>query len=346
MTSSAPPKLAEQYTAALRDYLTGSGEAALSRAYDLGREALSTGLGVLDIATIYRDAVNTAVVRGDAEPSGWSRAAEFFAESLAPFEMTLRGYVEANQRLQSLNRALATQNAELRQAKYTADAANEELEAFSYSVAHDLRAPVRHMEGFTRLLLERWSHVLDEEGRDYLRRVRSAAKRMAQLIDALLDLSRIARGDLRRQPVDLTALARDVAAELGRASPERHVECIIQQHLVAEGDPQLLGVILDNLLSNAWKFTGRVATPVVEVGRLPDDGPPTYFVRDNGAGFDPEHASRLFKPFQRLHRNSDFPGTGVGLATAQRIIRRHAGQIWAEGAVGRGATFFWTLGGS
>jgi light-regulated signal transduction histidine kinase (bacteriophytochrome) len=343
MTSVAP-SLAEQYAAALQEYLRESGETALSQAYELGREALGSGIGVLDIATIYRDAVNAAVLRGEAAQKGFSRAAEFFSESLAPFEMTFRGYADANQRLQALNRTLAAQNVELRNARAMAEAANQELESFSYSVAHDLRAPLRHIAGYSEMLIEGWSHALDEQGQDYLRRLRTAARRMADLIEDLLRLSRVTRADLRCRQVDLSVLALSVAAELERAAPEHSVRCVIAEGLVAEGDVRLLRVVFDNLLGNAWKFTGKVAQPVVEVGRVAKDGQPTYFVRDNGAGFDPAYASRLFTPFQRLHPETDFPGTGVGLATVQRIVRRHGGQIWAEGAIGQGATFFWTLG--
>jgi signal transduction histidine kinase len=344
MTSTAPPALAEQYAAALEGYLQGSGEAALSRAYDLGREALDRGLGVLDIATIYRDAVDRMVLRGDRTSRELALAPEFFSESLAPFEMTFRGYLEANERLQALNRTLATQNVELRHAKSLADAANQELESFSYSVAHDLRAPLRHIDGFAAILLEESSGRLDERAEERLRRIRAAATRMAELIDDLLQLSRVTRADLRRRPIDLSALARSVNTELERASPERHVQCAVQDDLKAEGDPRLLRVVLENLLSNAWKFTAKVPQAVIEIGSLVMGGEPTYFVRDNGAGFDPAHAARLFSPFQRLHRESEFPGTGVGLATVHRIVRRHGGRIWAESAVGHGAAFFWTMG--
>src|ERR1044071_637711 len=211
MTSTAPPLLAEQYLAALEDYFRESGEAALSRSYDLGREALSIGMGVLDMAIIHRDAVG-AVLRGSLAPHEFARAAEFFAESLAPFEMSFRGYVEANQRLQTLNRTLAAQNVELRHAKSMADAANQELESFSYSVAHDLRAPLRHIDGFSAILQGDWTQLGDQRGQDYLQRIRAATQRMGELIDDLLELSRVTRAEFHRRPVDLTALARSVAA--------------------------------------------------------------------------------------------------------------------------------------
>jgi signal transduction histidine kinase len=333
--------LAEQYLAALEDYLRGSGEAALSRAYDLGREALSTGMGVLEMAMMHRHAVG-AVLRGSLAPHEFARAAEFFAESLAPFEMSFRGYAEANQRLQTLNRTLAAQNIELRHAKATADAANQELESFSYSVAHDLRAPLRHIDGFSAILQAEWTSVLDQRGQGYLQRIRAATKRMGELIDDLLQLSRVTRAEFHRRPVDLTALARDIAATLSGASPLHPVRWKVQDGLTADGDARLLRVVLENLLGNAWKFTGKTEQPVVEVGRVATGDRP-FYVRDNGAGFDPRYTDRLFTPFQRLHRESEFPGTGVGLATVQRIIRRHGGDIWSESAPGQGATFFWTV---
>jgi len=220
---------------------------------------------------------------------------------------------------------------------------NRELEAFSYSVSHDLRAPLRGLEGFSRLL-EAQAADLDEKSRHYLDRIRSAARRMSELIDGLLALSRVGRAELSRAPVDLSALARDVAAELERAEPDRSVRVTIQEDLAAEGDRRLLRIALENLLGNAFKFTAKTADAAVELGAAESEGQRTYFVRDNGAGFDSAYAQRLFAPFQRLHDESDFPGTGIGLATVHRIVERHGGRVWAEGVVGLGATLFWTLG--
>jgi light-regulated signal transduction histidine kinase (bacteriophytochrome) len=341
MRSAAPSLLTEQYVPALEDYLRGSGEAALSRAYDLGREGLNVGMGVLDMAMIHRDAVG-AVLQRSLVPYEFARAAEFFAESLAPFEMSFRGYIEANQRLQTLNRALAAQNVELQHARSAADAANQELESFSYSVAHDLRAPLRHIDGLSAILQAEEMDALGQRGQGYLQRMRAAMKRMGDIIDDLLQLSRVTRAAFDRRPVDLTTLARDVASELERASPLHPVRWTVQEGLTAEGDVRLLRLVLENLLGNAWKFTGKTEQPVVEVGRVVTKDRP-FFVRDNGAGFDSRYADRLFLPFQRLHRESEFPGTGVGLATVQRIIRRHGGVIWSESTVGQGATFFWTV---
>lgn len=218
---------------------------------------------------------------------------------------------------------------------------NKELEAFSYSVSHDLRAPLRSIDGFSQALLEDYADRLDARGEDYLRRVRAAAQTMGELIDDLLQLSRVGRADLRREAVDLSAIARTVLAELGRSDPERRVSVAVAEGLAAEGDFRLLRVVLDNLLGNAWKFTARVAEPRIEVGTIA--GGETFFVRDNGAGFDMAYADKLFAPFQRLHGAHEFPGTGIGLATVHRIVDRHGGRVWAESAVGQGATFCFTL---
>jgi len=222
-------------------------------------------------------------------------------------------------------------------------AANKELEAFSYSVSHDLRAPLRSIDGFSQALLEDYLDRLDERGKDYLRRVSAASRRMARLIDGVLSLSRLTRAEMRRETVDLSALARGIAADLRAAQPQRQVEIVIQEGLVGEADPRLLQVVLENLLGNAWKFTGKTPHARIEFGVTQVDGQPAYFVRDNGVGFDMAYADKLFGAFQRLHTTEEFEGDGIGLATVQRIIRRHGGRVWAEGAVGQGATFYFTL---
>lgn len=222
---------------------------------------------------------------------------------------------------------------------------NKELEAFSYSVAHDLRTPLRSVDGFSQALLEDYADKLDEEGKQYLRYVRESAQQMGELIDDLLSLSRVTRGDFHREDVDLTAIAAGVATRLQRQHAERTVELVVADGLVAAGDARLLTVALENLLGNAWKFTGKRADARIEVGSSDDRGSRTYFVRDNGAGFDMTYAPKLFGVFQRLHSASEFEGTGIGLATVQRVVRRHGGRIWAEGEVGCGATFFFTLEG-
>ncbi len=222
--------------------------------------------------------------------------------------------------------------------------ANRELESFAYSVSHDLRAPLRGIDGFSQVLLEDYHDKLDAEGQDYLRRVRAASQRMGHLIDDILQLSRMTRSVMKGESVDLSAIAKRVVADLKAGDPTRHDICVeIAPGLSAEGDAHLLEVALSNLLGNAWKFTGKVKSPRIELGVTDHEGCRVFFVRDNGAGFDMAYADRLFGAFQRLHTEAEFPGTGIGLATVQRIIRRHGGRIWAEGKVGVGATFFFTL---
>jgi len=227
------------------------------------------------------------------------------------------------------------------------EAANKELEAFSYSVSHDLSAPLRSIDGFSQILLEDYCDQLDDQGKDYLQRVRAATQRMAQLINDMLNLSRVTRAEMRRESVDLSTLARIVAAELQQTAPERRVEFVIAESITAIGDARLLRVVLENLLGNAWKFTSKHPGARIEFGALhpngASDGHSIYFVRDDGAGFDMAFADKMFGVFQRLHDASEFEGTGIGLASVQHIINRHGGRVWAEGEVERGATFYFTL---
>lgn len=225
------------------------------------------------------------------------------------------------------------------------ESANKELEAFSSAVSHDLRAPVRQIEGFAQMLAQECADNLGEQGLHYLSHIGEATQRMGQLIEDLLALSRTTQMPLVRQQVDLTLLARQVAAKLQAAEPSRLVDVMIADGLTSQGDARLLRVVLENLLSNAWKYTGKSAHGRIEVGSsTAADGQTVYSVRDNGAGFDMAHAGKLFGVFQRLHSEKEFPGTGIGLATVQRIIHKHGGKIWAEAEVGRGACFYFTLG--
>ena len=222
---------------------------------------------------------------------------------------------------------------------------NKELDAFSYSVAHDLRAPLRSVDGFSQALLDDYHDRLDAEGRQYLRYVRESAQHMAQLIDNLLSLSRVTRSELTPGELDITALARELIVRLDRQDPEGRVETVVADGLTGKGDPRLLTIVFENLLSNARKFSRNRTGARIEVGSIEHDSRPAFFVRDNGAGFDMAYASKLFGVFQRLHSVDEFEGTGIGLATVQRIIHRHGGRVWAEGEVNRGATFFFTLQG-
>lgn len=222
-------------------------------------------------------------------------------------------------------------------------AANKELEAFSYSVSHDLRAPLRSIDGFSQAVLEDYGDQIDSAGKEYLQRVRSATQRMAQLIDDLLNLSRVTRTEMRPEAFDLSTMAKSIAEDLRKTEPGRPVEFLIQEDLTANGDLRLLRVVMENLLGNAWKYTSRHEHARIEFGRQSTGDRDAFFVRDDGAGFDPRHAARLFGAFQRLHGMTEFPGVGVGLATVQRIIHRHGGEIWAESEVEKGATFYFTL---
>lgn len=238
--------------------------------------------------------------------------------------------------IRSLNFQLVQRSAQL-------EASNKELEAFSYSVSHDLRAPLRGIDGFCQAVLEDYDEKLDEAGRSYLRRVRAASQRMSQLIDAMLNLARLTRAEVHTQTFDMSGMARGVLEDLQKLEPDRPVECVVAQNVFATADPQLLRAVLENLLGNAWKFTRQQPHPRIEFGFAQYNGQGAYFVRDNGAGFDMTYGHKLFGAFQRLHAYTEYPGVGVGLATVHRIIHRHGGQIWAQGAVNQGATFHFTL---
>jgi light-regulated signal transduction histidine kinase (bacteriophytochrome) len=221
--------------------------------------------------------------------------------------------------------------------------ANRELESFAYSVSHDLRAPLRAIEGFSSLLEKEYVPQFDERGKDYFRRVRGGATRMGILIDDMLKLSKISRQEMHRELVDLSALVREAAEDLQGAEPERKVEWGIAPQVSAQGDQGLLRVVVQNLIGNAWKYSSKHATARIEFGVVEWNGRPAFFVRDDGDGFDMSHADKLFGAFQRLHSPGEFPGTGIGLATVKRIVHRHGGEVGAEGKTGAGATFYFTL---
>ncbi len=243
---------------------------------------------------------------------------------------------QAEEEITALNRHLERQLTQLAEM-------NRELEAFSYTVSHDLRAPLSRIGGFSRALLDFHADQLDPTGRLYLERIDHSAARMCELVEDLLNFSRLARSDLSEEEVDLSALAAAIDAELRSREPDRQVQFLNPPGLSAWGDPALLRAALLNLLENAWKYTRKHATACIEFGIIQTSGGSVYFVRDDGAGFEMADAERLFRPFERLHKDSEFAGTGIGLATVERVIRRHGGRVWAEGEIERGATFYFAL---
>ncbi len=263
------------------------------------------------------------------------------AAAVQTLEQDIVKLEQAEAEIHELNTAL-----EQRVADRTAqlEAVNRELEAFSYSVSHDLRTPLRSIDGFSQALAEDYGEHLDAVGHDYLNRVRRAAQRMGLLIDDLLRLARVTRTEMKQIPIDLSSMTKEVVADLQKHKGYCEAPFTVQAGLVAYGDPALLRIVMENLLDNAWKYSSKVDQPKIEVGCVKQDGRSVYFVRDNGAGFDMAYVNKLFGAFQRLHRDEDFPGTGVGLATVKRIVHRHGGEIWGEGQPGVGALFSFTLG--
>ncbi|AOV18425.1 hypothetical protein BJI67_04585 [Acidihalobacter aeolianus] len=326
---------------------------------DMLEAGSAEALGAIHVVDMYVDPADEVRFHEDVERQGAVRGREVRLKTLkgrvfhaaisaamrrAPDGQTIfDGTVEDISERKESEEHIAQLNATLSQRAAELEAINRELEAFSYSVSHDLRAPLRAIDGFSRILLDDYGERLDEKGQDRLKRIRAASQRMAQLIDDLLKLSRVTRTELQHETVDLTALAEEVVGELCRSEPEREVSCTLAPGMNAEGDSRLLRVLLENLLGNAWKYTGKSPAASVEMGMSEEHGVRTYFIRDNGAGFDMAYADKLFGAFQRLHDARDFPGTGIGLATVQRIVHKHGGRVWAESEVDRGATFYFTL---
>lgn len=341
------------YGRAIADYSgepIGVVEIAMDRAYydnALGSMAFyGIGIGALLILAGIGGALILA--RGIARPLAVAvDAADRMAEGDLSADVDSRANDETGILLRSIGRTVRRLRIAVGQSDERArklESVNKELEAFAYSVSHDLRAPLRSIHGFSELLLRRYRNRLDDAGADYLRRVCDATTRMGVLIDDLLDLSRVTRASLHVERVDLSRVARNVIAELQQREPERRVEFSVEPALEVEGDPHLLRIVMINLLQNAWKFTRFCERPRVVVGAEWSDGVQAIFVKDNGAGFDMQFADKLFGAFERLHHGDQFPGTGIGLATVQRIVQRHGGEVWAHGEEGTGAVFRFTLG--
>ena len=252
--------------------------------------------------------------------------------------------IESVDLVSNLEQRMTQRTSELHRRSAQLEVLNRELEAFSYSVAHDLRSPLISIDGFTQVLLESYGAKLDETGRNHLERITTSARRLHRLINDLLELSKVVRAPMHHTAVDLSRMANDIVRGMRESAPERTASIVVADNLAVEGDSALLRIALECLFSNAWKFTSKTANARIEFGsRIDRSGRRAYFLRDNGAGFDPRHAANLFSPFRRLHPESQFPGSGIGLATVQRIVHRHSGEIWAEAAVDRGACFYFTL---
>jgi PAS domain S-box-containing protein len=296
------------------------------------REAAANGIPWLTEQIDYED----GQIKGAFEVKAFQTTPQNMVAIFA--DITIRK--QAEDKILNLNAELEQR---VRERTLQLENTNKELEAFSYSVSHDLRAPLRGIDGWSQALWEDYQDQLDEQGQEYIERVRSETQRMGRLIDDMLQLSRLTRADMVRESVDLGVLAQSIVERLKTDDPHRQVEFVIQPGIIARGDSHLLEAVFINLLGNAFKFTSKREQALIEFGQTDIQGQRVFFVRDNGVGFDMSYAQKLFGAFQRMHKASEFPGTGVGLAIVQRIIRRHGGRIWAEAQVGHGATFYFTL---
>ena len=286
---------------------------------------------------IFLGIVGPSLIRPYLHLEGARREIDIASADLAALSRSIMERREAEEKILALNAQLERKAREL-------EASNRELESFCYSVSHDLRAPLRGIDGFSRLLVEEEGAKLTPQGKDYITRMRGGCQRMAMIIDDLLKLSRVVREEIVFREFDLSALVKSVANDIKAANPGRNLEFESCGSEIVDGDERLLRIAVENLLQNAWKFTSKTRHPKVEFGVKEFDGQRVFFVKDNGAGFDMQYYPKLFRPFERLHTESEFPGTGVGLASVQRVVERHGGKIWAEGKVGEGATFYFTLG--
>jgi light-regulated signal transduction histidine kinase (bacteriophytochrome) len=336
---NSPPQPDLDYAASLRAYLDDPDESALAAAYALGRAALDNGVGITQVVGAHAEALGLVLDGGPAAALSM-RSISFLVECLAPLEMAHQGFMEANQSLQRLNADLEQR---VRERTRQLEEANGELKSFAYSVSHDLRGPVRAIHGFSQVILEDCAPLLDDAGRLAFERIQANALRMERLIDDMLHLAQVSREQLTPGPADLSVLAKEVVAELRERQPDRQIDVRIADGLVADADPDLMRIALTNLLSNAFKFTGRQPAPRIDFASETQGEEVVYYIRDNGAGFDMAYLDNIFRPFERLHSQEEFPGTGIGLATVHRAVRMHGGRIWAEASVDRGATFFFTL---
>jgi light-regulated signal transduction histidine kinase (bacteriophytochrome) len=330
-------QIRETYLSLVNSALSETNEAILHRAYEFGRNAVDSKLGILEVTDAYVSALVEILQQTSPESARAIEATrELLSTSLSPFEMTHRGYRDSILRLKEMNKDLEQQAKDLK-------AANQELEAFSYTVSHDVRSPIGGIESLAEIMLEDYGKQLDEQGRAYLSEMSASARKTLELVEGLLSLSQFGRQELVRSDVDLSHMARMIIRDLQKENTVRQVTVSIADGLIAQGDQKLLYAVMSNLLGNAWKYTSHQKNAKIEFGVFEKDRKSIYFVKDNGAGFDMKLAAKLFAPFQRLHSASQFQGSGIGLATVQRIIERHGGQIWAEAQVGQGASFYFTL---
>jgi light-regulated signal transduction histidine kinase (bacteriophytochrome) len=322
--------LRAEYNAILHDYLEKMDEVSLQRAYEFGRKAIESKLGILEVTECYNHALVNICRHSVKEPEEvLPIASQILSTSLAPFEMTHRGFEDSIRNLQKMAKDLAE--------------ANNELESFSYSISHDLRAPLRAVMGFADVLVQESGSHLSASAKNALSRIVTNANNMNALIDDMLKLAKMVREELTVSNVALSDMVREILAELEVRGPREKILLSIAPNVSVRGDARLLRIALTNLLSNAWKFTSKQAETKITFGFEEQDGERIYFIRDNGAGFDKRRAARLFTPFQRFHSDQEYEGTGIGLSTVQRVIKKHSGRIWAEAQPNQGASFYFTL---